>query len=158
VLSIWLLTSSFFTDDKPHHHFEVWDRANDLLLTDNCSIHVFELEKWRKPETLQAVDFWLYFFKEGKHWTALPKSLAAVPQLRLAMKTLEQFSEREAEYHLYQSRQDAIRVQLTQEAEFAQERALKEQAQARADEEKQLRLKAQARADAAEALLAKAGK
>ena len=56
-----------------------------------------------------------------------------VPQLRLAMKTLEQFSEREAEYHRYQSRQDAIRVQLTQEAEFEQERALKEQAEIRAD-------------------------
>ena len=162
VISIWLLTGSFFSDDKLHHHFEVWDRANELLLTDNCSIHVFELDKWRRPDTLQATDFWLYFFKEGKHWKALPDILKAVPQLRLAMKTLEQFSEREAEYHLYQSRQDAIRVQLTQEAEFAQERELKERAEARADEEKQLRLKEKARADTAEEqlkeLLAKTGK
>ena len=183
VLSIWLLTGLFFADEKPHHHFEVWDRENDLLLTDNCSIHVFELEKWRRPDTLQAPDFWLYFFKEGKHWKALPDILKAVPQLRLAMKTLQQFSEREAEYHLYQSRQDAIRVQLTQEAEFEQEKELREQAQAkavneqaradkaqvradneqvRADKEKELRLQEKARADAAEAqlkeLLAKVGK
>jgi hypothetical protein len=134
--------------------------AGVLIQTDWCS----------------CTDFWLYFFKEGKHWKALPDSLRAVPQLRLAMKTLEQFSEREAEYHLYQSRQDAIRVQLTQEAEFEQERALKQQAELRADNE-QVRAdkadaraaneevradKAQARADAAEAqlkeLLAKAGK
>ena len=92
------------------------------------------------------------------------------------MKALEQFSEQEAEYHLYQSRQDAIRVQLTQEAEFEeqkalneQERHLKEQAEIRADKaqataenEKKLRLQEQARADSAEAqlkaLLAKTGK
>ncbi|NQZ09492.1 MAG: Rpn family recombination-promoting nuclease/putative transposase [Algicola sp.] len=133
VISIWLLTHSFFNDTKPHHHFQVWDKDNDLLLTDNCSIHVFELAKWKRPDTLQANDFWLYFFKEGKNWKELPESLLNVPQLRLAMKTLEQFSEREAEYHRYQSRQDAIRVQLTQEAEFEQERALKEQAEIRAD-------------------------
>ncbi len=89
-------------------------------LTDNCSIHTFELEKWHRPDTLQATDFWLYFFKEAKHWKALPDILLAVPELRLAMKTLEQFSEREAENHLYQSRQDAIRVQLTQQAEYQQ--------------------------------------
>ena len=147
VISIWLLTGSFFTDDKSHHHFEVWDRKNDLLLTDNCSIHVFELEKWHQPDTLQASDFWLYFFKEGKHWKALPESLAELPQLRLAMKTLQQFSERESEYHLYQSRQDAIRVQLTQEAEFEQERALKEQAEARADNEQVRADNEKARAD-----------
>jgi hypothetical protein len=52
VISIWLLTGSFFVDDKPHHHFQVWDKENDLLLTDNCSIHVFELEKWHRPDTL----------------------------------------------------------------------------------------------------------
>jgi hypothetical protein len=131
--------------------------------------------KWSQPDTLQATDFWLYFFKEGKHWKELPECLFNVPQLRLAMKTLEQFSEQEAEYHLYQSRQDAIRVQLTQEADFEeqrvlveQQRHLKEQAEIRADKaqttaenEKELRMQAQARADAAEAqlkaLLAKAG-
>jgi hypothetical protein len=131
-------------------------------LTDNCSIHVFELAKWQLPDMLQAHDFWLYFFKEGKHFDALPDILATVPELRLAMKTLEQFSEQEAEYHLYQSRQDAIRVQLTQEAEFEDLRVLKEQAEVRAANEKALRIQEMARADAAEAqlktLLAKAGK
>ncbi|NQZ11227.1 MAG: Rpn family recombination-promoting nuclease/putative transposase [Algicola sp.] len=163
VISIWLLTNTFFHEDtKPHHHFQVWDRDNDLLLTDNCSIHVFELAKWQHPDTLQANDFWLYFFKEGKNWKELPKSLFNVPQLRLAMKTLEQFSEREAEYHLYQSRQDAIRVQLTQEAEFEEERALREQAEIRADKAETAAKNETARADAAEAqlkaLLAKTGK
>ena len=148
VISIWLLTHSFFNDTKPHHHFQVWDRGNDLLLPDNCSIHVFELDKWQPPDTLQANDFWLYFFKEGKNWKELPKSLFDVPHLRLAMKTLEQFSEQETEYHLYQSRQDAIRVQLTQEAEFEQERALKEQ-------EMRLREQAEIRADEAEVKIAK---
>ncbi|MCJ8272133.1 MAG: Rpn family recombination-promoting nuclease/putative transposase [Psychrosphaera sp.] len=148
VISIWLLTHSFFNDTKPHHQFQVWDKDNDLLLTDNCSIHVFELAKWKHPDTLQANDFWLYFFKEGKNWKELPKSLCDVPQLRLAMKTLEQFSEQETEYHLYQSRQDAIRVQLTQEAEFEQERALKEQ-------EIRLREQAEIRADEAEVKIAK---
>ncbi len=181
VISIWLLTHSFFNDTKPHHHFQVWDKGNDLLLTDNCSIHVFELEKWDQPDTLQASDFWLYFFKEGKNWKALPDILSKVPELRLAMKTLEQFSEQEAEYHLYQSRQDAIRVQLTQEADFEeqrvlaqeqrvlaqeqrvlakQERHLKQQAEIRANKaqvvaknERELRLQAQERAEAAEAQL-----
>ena len=71
------------------------------------------------------------------------------------MKTLEQFSEREAEYHLYQSRQDAIRVQLTQEAEFEQERALKGKAVLRADKADARADKADARANKADARAAK---
>ena len=52
------------------------------------------------------------------------------------MKTLQQFSEREEDYHLYRTRQDAIRVQLTQEADKAKamelrDIALKEAAEAK---------------------------
>jgi predicted transposase/invertase (TIGR01784 family) len=116
-ISIWLLTGTFFkTDQAHHHHFQVWDVENQLRLTDHCSVHVLELEKWEKPATLQAQDYWLYFFKEAKHWKSLPQLLQGLAVMRQAMNTLVRFSEQQKEYHRYQSRLDQIRVLKSDEA------------------------------------------
>jgi predicted transposase/invertase (TIGR01784 family) len=123
VISIWLLTQNLLgTDDKYHHHFRLWDDNHQQLLTDHCSIHVLELKKWCQLETLQGIDLWLYFFKEAKRWKVLPTFLKNQSLMRQAMKILEAFSEKEAEYHRYQSRQDVIRVELTREAQLAEGR------------------------------------
>ncbi len=116
-ISIWLLTGTFFkTDQVHHHHFQVWDVENQMRLTDHCSVHVLELAKWEKPATLQAPDYWLYFFKEAKYWKSLPQLLQDLAVMRQAMSTLVRFSEQQKEYHRYQSRLDQIRVLKSDEA------------------------------------------
>jgi predicted transposase/invertase (TIGR01784 family) len=130
LVSIWLLTENVITQSPAfHHHFELYDVANQTLLTDQCSIHLLELKKWRKPSTgtLQSQDYWPYFFKEGKHWKQLPKTLDS-PEMHQAMKVLEQFSDKEQDYHLYQAREDYARDQRTREALLETERKLKEKA------------------------------
>ncbi len=61
VISIWLLTGTMIKSSVPfHHHFEAFDRHNNVLLSDHMSIHVLELGKWRKPDRLQPVDNSVY--------------------------------------------------------------------------------------------------
>ena len=118
VISIWLLTDELFKDSEAHHHhFQLIDKHHQRLLSEHCSIHVIELNKWKKRETLNPNENWLYFLKEAKHWNSLPSELNT-PVMRSAMKTLKQFSEKEREYHLYQSRQNAIRDELSKQRYF----------------------------------------
>ena len=70
---------------------------------------------------------------------ALPEDLDT-PEMRQAMGTLRQFSEKERAYHLYQSRLDYIRVQKTlqrskEEAERKAQEAERKLAEARQSEE-----------------------
>ena len=139
------------------------NRKNQHTLTDHLMIHVLELNKWQLPSTLQPEDFWLYFFKEGKNFKKLP-DIIDIPELRLAMKTLEAFSEREHAYHIYKSREDAIRNHLTREAQYeeqdqlvdeqnkrlAEQHKLLAQQQEIAAQQQKLREAEQARADKAE--------
>ena len=114
VISIWLLTGSMIKgDDKFHHTFGLWDKDNNILLTDHCAIHVLELAKWHKPDRLQPEDYWLYFFKEAKHWNDLPDNLKSLPVMRQAMKTLESIAESKDDYLAYQSRQEQIMIERT---------------------------------------------
>ena len=93
VISIWLLTENMIKDDnEKHHHFQLWDNANQRLLTDHCSIHVIELKKWKNAHTLLKEDYWLYFFREGKHWKELPDCLKHSGVMRQAMKVMRTFS------------------------------------------------------------------
>jgi predicted transposase/invertase (TIGR01784 family) len=118
VISIWLLTDELFQDTETyHHHFQLIDKHHQRLLSEHCSIHVIELNKWKKHKTLNQNENWLYFLKEAKHWNSLPSELNT-PVMRSAMKTLQQFSEKEREYHLYQSRQNAIRDELSKQRYF----------------------------------------
>jgi predicted transposase/invertase (TIGR01784 family) len=148
VISIWLLTENvIMNDDTYHHHFQVWDNQHQQLLSNHCSIHVLELKKWQQSKTLLAHDYWLYFFKEAKHWKSLPKCLHNLSMMRQAMKVLEAFSQREKDYHEYQARQNFIRDRDSDKAE-------REEAQAEVLKEKALREKAEALREKAEAELA----
>ena len=149
VISIWLLAGdNFRKGPSSHYHFQLWDMLNKELLTDHCSIHVLDLSKWDKPETLQREDFWLYFFKEAKNWKELPDIIDS-PEMRQAMSVLVKFSEQERAYHMYQSRQDALRVQRTDEALLERAKAEAANEKARAESEKVKAEKAEA-AQAAE--------
>jgi hypothetical protein len=68
-----------------HHHFELYDTANQQLLTDQCDIHLLALKKWHKPSagSLQSQDYWPYFFKEAKR-SKQNKNKALLEQLKAA--------------------------------------------------------------------------
>ena len=86
---------------------------------------------------------WLNFFKEAENWRELPE-IINTPKMRQAMAVLERFSEKEANYHLYQARQNAIREeqtrqQLLEEALRDKEEALRDKEEALRDKEEALR-------------------
>lgn len=118
VISIWLLTNNIIKASKHyHHHFESWDRSQGVKLSEDKSIHIFELKKWIKPDSLQAVDYWLYFIKHGHEFRSLPQELNPMPQMRQAMSVLKEISESEQDYHRYQARQEYLWVQRSEAKE-----------------------------------------
>jgi hypothetical protein len=64
---------------------------------------------------LSTEDQWAIFFRDAKNWSELPEQFNT-PELRQAMATLQRFSEKERDYHLYQARENAIREEKTQQA------------------------------------------
>lgn len=114
-ISIWVLSGILFEDSKAyHHHFQPWDRVNKVLLNEHCSIHTLELEKWNKTEVELEVDRWTLFFRDGKELDDehLPGFMGTL-EMRQAMATLRQFSEKERAYDVYQRRMDYLREQAT---------------------------------------------
>ncbi len=164
VISIWLLTGNLLkSSDVCHHHFECYDKHNGVLLSDHMSIHVLELGKWRKPDRLQPEDNWLYFFKEGKSFKVLPPELKKIPQMREAMSVLTAFSDQAESYHRYKTRQQILRIQLSDEnvarkrkLELAQAQAEIEEAQAEIEEAQAEIEEAQAEIEEAQAEIEKA--
>ena len=137
VISIWLLTENLFPKSPAfHHHFQMLDEANQQQLSQHCSIHTLELEKWQFSETLNPEGEWLYFFKEAENWRELPE-IINTPKMRQAMAVLERFSEKEVNYHLYQARQNAIREEQTRQQLL--EEALRDKEEALRDKEEALR-------------------
>lgn len=149
VISIWLLNKDLLADDSEfYHHFQWYDSENKVVLSPHGSIHVLELNKWKFVEEKLPNDQWYYFFKEGKNWTELPE-IINTPEMRQAMQVLERFSERERDYHLYQSRQNALRVQrsnqiLLEEALQKEKEALHKEKAALKQREEERKLKEEA--------------
>ena len=113
VVSIWLLGENLFDTAHHHHHFQAYDPVNQVQLSEHFSIHVLELAKWKKQsDELDQEAQWLYFFQQAKDWDRLPNDLDN-PEMRQAMQILNKFSEKEKAYHLYQTRQNALRDEAT---------------------------------------------
>ena len=118
VISIWLLSDNMFTKDNTyHHHFQMVDLQCQTILSEHCAIHVLEIEKWQHQTNLSDEDQWLYFFKDGRHWSELPEEINH-PALRQAMATLKRFSEKEKNYHAYQARENFLREERTKQKEL----------------------------------------
>ena len=150
VISIWMLTENLFPQSPAcHHHFQIVDQENQIRLSDQCSIHLLELGKWQYSEALNSEGQWLYFFKEAENWRELPE-IINTPEMRQAMAVLERFSEKEADYHLYQARQNAIREEKTRQKLL--EEALRREEEAVQDKEEALRREEEAVQDKEEAL------
>jgi predicted transposase/invertase (TIGR01784 family) len=141
VISIWLLTGSMIkSDDKFHHSFGIWDKDNNIQLSDHCAIHVVELSKWQKPARLQREDYWLYFFREAKNWKELPDSLKSLTVMRQAMNTLQSIADSEEAYLAYLAREDQLMIERTIESQIKEsEEQLKESAEQLKESEEQLK-------------------
>ena len=84
------------------------------LLTDYGGIWLFELEKFNAQVIDNEQARWLRFFKEGKQLNDLNlPDWMNTQEMKQAMNTLCQFSEKERNYFAYQARQDFLRQQGT---------------------------------------------
>jgi len=123
VISIWILTGSLFPDiDDCHIPFTVSNSEHGITLSDHFAIHVLQLPKWQENSAGHTEkDRWLYFFREGKNTDpdALP-GILDTEEMRQAMNTVKDFSEKERNYHLYQSRLAALSDIATWKAELEQ--------------------------------------
>ena len=143
VISIWLVVDKLFKDSpNHHHHFELYDKNNHYSLTNHCAIHVLELAKWHKQDTLSEADSWLYFFKDAKDWNTLPSELNT-PVMRSAMKTLKQFSEKQLEYFKYEARQGFIREQMSLQHDYDEAHSKLEEAKQQREQAVQQREQAE---------------
>lgn len=116
VHSIWLLTETLFKDhDDYHSHFQPWDKNANLLLTEQMSIHVLELSKWRKPKVLKPLDKWLYFFKYGKRFLNLPLGLKGCKLMEQALDVLKDIAEKEQSYYRYLTHEIVLRHQKSEQ-------------------------------------------
>lgn len=127
-ISIWLLTNDIefdndykMTQDDVKFHFTLCDMEKGARISQDISLYVINLHRWQKPEHLSEIDYWLYFLNEGGNWKELPED-AQIPQLMEAMKVLEEFSEKEESFLVYQSRLAASIAARSEEAERKQMR------------------------------------
>ena len=84
-----------------------------------------ELQKFSAPQVENEQQRWIRFFKEGEQLndeTGLPEWMTT-NEMRQAMNTLKQFSEKDRDYHAYQARQNYLREQLSRDYQY--EEALK---------------------------------
>ena len=109
-IAIWLVNGDIeFSNDYYYRntdvkfHFTFCDLKKKAQLSQDLSLYLINLHRWQKPKDLNNEDFWLYFLLFGHQWKQLPED-AKIPQLEEAMAVLEEFSEKEESYLVYQSR------------------------------------------------------
>ena len=132
--SIWLLAKNLIKGDSDYiHSFKIRDNKGRCL-SPNCGIWLLELEKFNAQQIENEQQRWLNFFKTGDQLNdqGLPDWMTT-NEMRQAMSTLRQFSEKERDYHAYQARQNYLREQATikkerddLEQKLAEERKAKE--------------------------------
>ena len=134
--ALWLLGDDLLRDDPAYaHRYRLRDERGRTLL-EHGGISLFELSKFATSAVETEEQRWLKFFKDGERLDAdqLPDWMQTT-EMRQAMNTVKQFSEKERAYDAYQARQNYLRVQSSiyrhqQELEeaLAQERAAREAA------------------------------
>ena len=112
--SIWLLGENAIKhDDQYIHRYKFRDEAG-IPLIEHGGIWLFELEKFNAQVIDNEQARWLRFFKEGKQLNDLNlPDWMNTQEMKQAMNTLCQFSEKERNYFAYQARQDFLRQQGT---------------------------------------------
>ena len=127
--SIWLLAENLIPDDGDYLHAYQLRDAKGRTLLDHGGIWLLELDKFSTQTVENEQQRWLQFFKAGEQLddATLPDWMTT-PEMRQAMTTLRQFSEKERNYHEYQARQNYLRQQRTIQWEMEEERKEKLQA------------------------------
>ena len=128
--SIWLLAESLIKEDTDYIHTYKLRDHKGRALNNHCGIWLLELQKFSETQIENEQQRWIKFFKEGEQLndeTDLPDWMATT-EMRQAMKTLKQFSDKDRDYHAYQARQNFIREQLTIQHELDEERKAKAEA------------------------------
>ena len=133
--SIWLLGKNLIkTDDNYLHTYKLRDDAGQILV-EHGAILLLEIEKFHTAHIETEKERWLQFFKDGESLddeTKLPDWMIT-EEMRQAMNTLRQFSEKERDYHAYQARQNFIREQSTIQEELQMARMREQQVIAERD-------------------------
>jgi predicted transposase/invertase (TIGR01784 family) len=124
--SIWLVNKTVIHDSEYAHEFKMQNDKGCTLIN-HGGIWILELNKFEANSMVDAKEKWLTFFKKGEDLDddALPDWMQS-KEMRQAMNTLRQFSEKEKQYHLYQARQEYLREKVTMEYErdLAEKKAL----------------------------------
>ena len=131
--AIWLLADTLIADDTDYVHvYKIRDNKGRTL-NNHCGIWLLELDKFNTPHIETEQQRWLQFFKEGERLNdeaGLPDWMTT-EEMRQAMSTLRQFSDKERDYDAYQARQNFLREQLTIQHELDEERQAKLEAEKR---------------------------
>jgi predicted transposase/invertase (TIGR01784 family) len=113
--SIWLMGKNAIKDDDKYvHAYKLRDETGKLL-TDHGGIWLLELEKFSAVHVENEQERWLQFFKTGNSLNddhELPDWMNT-QEMRQAMSTLRQFSEKDKDYFAYQARQNYLRQQMS---------------------------------------------
>lgn len=148
--AIWLLAEDLIKTDANHvHHYKLRDNQGRVL-NEHGGIWLLELNKFSVNQIESEDQRWLKFFKEGEQLNdnALPDWMNT-QQMRQAMNTLNIFSEKEAQYHQYQARQEYLREQRTIQLELEQAGRKLEQVERELEQERQAKQMAMQREAAA---------
>jgi len=118
VFSIWLLAENLLPGEAGYAHEYKLQNRSGRNLADLGGIHLLELKKFTAERIETEEQRWLKFFKDGERLddAALPDWMNT-DEMRQAMSTLKQFSEKERDYHAYQARQNYLREQRTLQIE-----------------------------------------
>ena len=112
--SIWLLAENIVKEDNLYAHEYKLRDENGQVLIEHGGILLLELKKFNDSTIENDKQVWLKFFKDAEAFdeNTLPDWMNT-KEMRQAMSTLKQFSEKERNYHAYQARQNYLREQRT---------------------------------------------
>ena len=151
--AIWILDETLIGSDTDYvHAYKLRDEQGRTFI-DHGGIWLLELEKFNAGRVENEEQRWLRFFKDGEQLdeNTLPDWMGT-SEMRQAMETSKQFSEKDRDYHEYQARQNFLRQQRSIQSELEAERegrrqALAEKAKALADSAKAQAESAKAQAE-----------
>ncbi|CAK0752006.1 transposase [Gammaproteobacteria bacterium] len=111
VYGIWLLAENLFDDKEYSRNFKLRDSKGQVPV-EHGGIWVLELAKFHAQRIENEQQRWLLFFRDGETLNddSLPDWMNTA-EMRKAMGTLRQFSEKDRDYHAYQARQNFLREQ-----------------------------------------------
>ena len=126
--ALWVLAEDLLTGDTDWiHDYQLRDAKGRRLLP-HGGIWLLELGKFNVEQVATEQQRWLKFFKDGERLDEgqLPGWMNT-DEMRQAMGTLQQFSEKERQYHAYQARQNYLREQRSIQKELEEYRQEREE-------------------------------